>query len=99
MAYKLPTDCLIEIIKHLEDDKISLYSCLLVNHHWCEVSVRILWKNVWNFQYNVYNPYSIQHVPSLPAIFHTLIACLPNESKDRLNRVFIPTPTSKPPLF
>ncbi|SRR6266498_1294535 len=30
-----------------------------------------------------------------------LIACLPNESKDLLytNGIFIPTPTSKPPLF
>src|ERR1044071_1747213 len=32
--------------------------------------------------------------------YHTLIACLPNESKETLREHnFISTPTSKPPLF
>src|SRR5947208_8535928 len=33
--------------------------------------------------------------------YDTLIACLPNESKEILykNRIITPTPTSKPPLF
>jgi hypothetical protein len=42
----LPADCLNEIFEFLEDDKVSLYSCLLVNRLWCQVSVRILWRNV-----------------------------------------------------
>src|SRR5436305_828907 len=35
------------------------------------------------------------------AILSTLVACLPNESKELLNEneICIPTPTSRPPLF
>src|ERR1051325_5788873 len=78
---KLPVECLSEIIEYLEDDKTTLHSCLLVNRFWCEVSVRILWTSVWNYD--------------------TLIACLPNESKEILstNGIITSTPTSKLPLF
>src|SRR5215210_4317097 len=78
---KLPVDCLNEIFECLEEDKITLHSCLLVNRLWCEVSVRILWTSVWNYD--------------------TLIAYLPNESKEILykNGIIPSIPTSKPPLF
>jgi len=48
--------------------------------------VRIFWRNVWN--------YSISN-------FSTLIACLPNESKEILyeNGIIISTPTSRSPIF
>src|SRR5437763_1136643 len=46
---QLPVDCLNEIFEYLEKDKITLHSCLLVNRLWCEVSVRILWSSVWNY--------------------------------------------------
>ena len=52
-----PTDCLNDIFEYLEKDKFSLHSCLLVNRLWCEVAVRILWNNPWNFKYNVYFQY------------------------------------------
>src|SRR5947199_444487 len=50
------------------------------------VSVRIFWRNVWN--------YSVSN-------FSTLIACLPNESKEILyeNGIIISTPISKSPTF
>src|SRR6266542_4888605 len=99
MVCQLPTDCLNEIFEYLEEYKISLRSCLLVNCLWCEVAVRILWRNIWNFQYSLhYNPYRT-HVPL--AILSTLIACLPNESKNLLNKngILIQTPTSKTPLL
>ncbi|CAI2168075.1 6737_t:CDS:1 [Funneliformis geosporum] len=48
MPRQLPADCLNEIFEKLED-KTSLYSCLLVNRLWSEVSVGILWRNVWNY--------------------------------------------------
>jgi len=41
MSCQLPADCLNEIFECLED-KATLRSCLLVNRHWCEVSVQIL---------------------------------------------------------
>src|SRR4051795_12667553 len=46
---KLPADCLNEIFEYLEEDKVTLRSCLLVNRLWCEVSVRILWRNIRNY--------------------------------------------------
>src|SRR6266498_4696728 len=83
---KLPADCLNEIFEYLEDDNVTLYSCLLVNRLWCEVSVRIFWRSIWNYNNRAYN---------------TLISCLPNESKEILykNGIVISTPTSKSPMF
>src|SRR4051812_28699364 len=91
MSCQLLVDCLNEIFEYLEEDKVTLYSCLLVNRLWCEISVRILWRNVWN----------TASFPGSLKILSTLIACLPIESKDLLhkNGIFISTPTSKPPLF
>src|SRR3954452_638040 len=98
MSRLLPADCLNEIFEYLEEDKLTLHSCLLVNRLWCEVSVRILWRNVWNFKYFVSHEYRLEVASSN---LNTLIACLPNESKELLNKneIFISTPTSKPPLF
>src|SRR5436190_23757662 len=98
MACQLPTDCLDEILEHLEGNKITLHSCLLVNRLWCNISVRILWKNIWNFKYFAAFGHQLK-IES--AIFSTLISCLPNESKELLhkNEIFISTPTSKQPLF
>src|SRR5436305_6710442 len=78
---QLPADCLNEIFEYLKGEKKALYSCLLVNRLWCEISVRILWSSVWNYD--------------------TLIACLPNESKEILykNGIIPSTSTSKPALF
>ena len=78
---QLPADCLNEIVEYLEEDKITLFSCLLVSRNWCEASVRILWRSVRNCT--------------------TLIACLPNESKEILqkNKIIISTLISKHPLF
>src|SRR5687768_16271299 len=47
MPYQVPADCLNEIFEHLKD--VDLRSCLLVNRLWCTVSVRILWKNIQNY--------------------------------------------------
>ena len=83
---QLSADCLNEIFEYLEDDKFTLYSCILVNRLWCKVSVRIFWRNVCD--------YSVSN-------FSTLIACLPNESKKILyeNGIIISTPTFKGLLY
>src|SRR5436309_768461 len=83
---QLPIDCFNEILEHLENENVVLRSCLLVNHIWCGISVRILWRSVWNYCHlNI----------------RTLIACLPDESKEILheNGITILTTTSKPPMF
>jgi hypothetical protein len=86
MPSQLFTDCISEILEQLTRSKRTLCSCLLVNRLWCEISVKILWRNVWN--------YDSRNIS-------TLIACLPDESKEILDRngIIIPLPTSKPPLF
>src|ERR1051325_1163878 len=78
---QLPADCLNEIFECLEEDRVTLRSCLLVSRLWCEVSVRILWRSIRNYS--------------------TLIACLPNESKEILYKdgINTSTPTSKPLMF
>src|SRR6266540_322903 len=91
MTRQLPADCLNEIFKYLEY-KVALHSCLLVNHLWFEVSVRILWRDV--YKYNI-------PLPRKSLILNTLIACLPKESKDFLykNEILISTSIWKTPLF
>src|ERR1051325_892843 len=76
---QLPIDCLNEIFEYLEEDGFTLHLCLLVNRLWCEVSVRILWRSIRNY--------------------NTLIACLPNESKEILTRNGIITSTLVAPMF
>src|ERR1044071_6171458 len=76
---QLSADCLNEIFEYLEKDKVTLRSCLLVNRLWCEVSVRILWREIRNC--------------------NTLIACLPNESKEILSKEGIITSTLASPTF
>src|SRR4051794_21894571 len=77
-------DCLNEIFEILEEDKITLHSCLLVNRLWCKISVRILWKNIWSFKYSI--PYDYRFIVS-STILSTLIACLSNESKELYMRI------------
>lgn len=47
---KLPVDCLSEIFEYLEEDKFTLYSCLLVERLWCGISIKILWRKVRNYR-------------------------------------------------
>jgi hypothetical protein len=93
MSFQLPADCLDEIFEYLylEKDKFTnLYTCLLVNHLWCEVSIRILWRNIWSLKHNFY---VLKESTKLISI---LTACLPDESKDLLreNEIFISAPIS-----
>ncbi|PKK61188.1 hypothetical protein RhiirC2_792184 [Rhizophagus irregularis] len=41
---KLNRDLLLMISENFQNDRISLYSCLLVNRSWCEAIVPLLWK-------------------------------------------------------
>jgi hypothetical protein len=40
-------DILLLIFEELQDDSKCLFSCLLVNKHWCETLVPVLWRNPW----------------------------------------------------
>ncbi|PKC06860.1 hypothetical protein RhiirA5_418991 [Rhizophagus irregularis] len=45
----LSRDVLYMLFELLQDDKNTLYSCLLVNRTWCEIIIPILWRNPWKF--------------------------------------------------
>src|ERR1044072_7888160 len=47
--FQIPADCLNEIFEYLEEVRVTLRSCLLVNRLWCEVSVGILWRSIRNY--------------------------------------------------
>ncbi|RIA81275.1 hypothetical protein C1645_837269 [Glomus cerebriforme] len=99
MSCQLPADCLNEIFEYLSDKK-TLHSLLFVNRFSCKVSVRILWENIWkNIWINRIN--CKQNLRVTSSILSTLVACLPNESKEFLfkKEIFISAPTSKSPLF
>ncbi|CAI2162526.1 13027_t:CDS:1 [Funneliformis geosporum] len=95
MSGPLTADCLNEMLEYLEDDKVTLHSCLLVNIDWCKASVRILWRNVWNLIYDSYDNHKVER-----SIINTLVSCLPNESKDLLykNNIGIKPPWRSPIL-
>ncbi|PKY27836.1 hypothetical protein RhiirB3_529475 [Rhizophagus irregularis] len=88
----LPFDCLHEIIEYFEKDRITLHSCLLVNRLLCEISVKILWGDIKDIS---------SYKTSSLSFFNTIIACLPNESKELIfnNEIFISKPTLQSPLF
>src|SRR5579862_8631603 len=44
---RLNIDILYLIFEELQDDKNTLFSCILVNKTWCEITIPILWKNPW----------------------------------------------------
>src|SRR5687767_4390126 len=47
--YPLTIDCLEEILSHLIDDKLTLFSCILVNSLWLNLCVPLLWSNPFEY--------------------------------------------------
>src|SRR5687768_4206224 len=41
----LPTEISNKIFKLNKDDYGTLYSCILVNKKWCDINIRILWRD------------------------------------------------------
>ncbi|GES91930.1 hypothetical protein GLOIN_2v1531016 [Rhizophagus clarus] len=70
------------------------------NRLWCEISVRILWRNIVYKDIQSFENDKL-FVVVVSSILNTLFTCLPNESKELLyqNEIFISTPISKQPLF
>lgn len=44
---QIPDDCILNILKFLYKDHKTLFSCLLINKQWCEITVPILWRKPW----------------------------------------------------
>ncbi|CAG8506990.1 2496_t:CDS:1 [Acaulospora morrowiae] len=97
MASGLPSDILTEIFENLEDENVTLFSCLLVKRSWCEAIVPILWRNPLKDVYEKNKnelPIMVQCgynqilciKKNLIYLLRTLLLCLSNESKDLLSK-------------
>src|SRR6266498_1452051 len=86
-------DVLFLIFKELNNDKKSLYSCLLVNRTWCEIAVPILWKNPRQY-------FITDNAKSM--LFDVILLHLSEESRDVLKNYGINNPITETyhrPLF
>src|SRR5581483_5779374 len=72
---KLNVDCLNLIFNELQKDRSSLYSCLLVNREWCNITVPILWKE--------HSWYSKGE--SKRKVYNMILSCLSTTSKQLLS--------------
>ncbi|GBB94510.1 hypothetical protein RclHR1_02370010 [Rhizophagus clarus] len=48
---KLPSNCFEEIFESMDNDRNSLFSCALVNRHWCRLSIPLLWRRPFEHGY------------------------------------------------
>src|SRR4051812_42207151 len=71
---KLNNDVLSLILKELQNNSGPLYSCLLVNRTWCEITVPMLWKDPW-----IYLECKKKQIQ-----FNVIISHLSNEAKENL---------------
>ncbi|GBB99584.1 hypothetical protein RclHR1_03570012 [Rhizophagus clarus] len=86
-------DCLMLIFNILQNDKESLYSCLLVNRRWCNIVIPILWKkHPWHPDLNF---------QSKKKLFNVILSFLPFSSKKLLsdNNIELPSTVLKLTLF
>ncbi|GBC05006.1 hypothetical protein RclHR1_00060019 [Rhizophagus clarus] len=89
---KLNRDILYLILEELQDNKRTLYSSLTVNKTWCEIIIRILWRNPWKYLINGFKEFSF---------FVVIVSHLSEESKNELKfqGVDLPTASSQTLLF
>ncbi|RIB04196.1 hypothetical protein C2G38_2223020 [Gigaspora rosea] len=77
----LPTDCLVEVLRHLKYDITSLYSCILVNRLWCKFSIPLLWCSPFEFT---------RHNNKSELIIQTYVSCFSEEEKNQFyDKVFL----------
>ncbi|PKK77898.1 hypothetical protein RhiirC2_21933 [Rhizophagus irregularis] len=48
---KLPSNCFEEILDSMDNDRNTLFSCALVNRHWCRLSIPLLWRRPFEYGY------------------------------------------------
>ncbi|CAG8574929.1 6647_t:CDS:2 [Funneliformis caledonium] len=73
--YPLTIDCLEEILSHLIDDKLTLFSCIMVNSLWLNLCIPFLWSNLFD---------NFLHQTNQSRLIRTYISCLPIQDKQRL---------------
>ncbi|GBB90245.1 hypothetical protein RclHR1_17120004 [Rhizophagus clarus] len=92
----LPTECISHIFDTLKDNK-NLYSCLLVNRHWCRIIIPILYKTPFTRRNQGRNK------GQQSKIISTYLSCLNNEEKihfmNSINNNQIQIPLNNDQLF
>ncbi|CAI2176223.1 8995_t:CDS:1 [Funneliformis geosporum] len=77
-AVILPELCLIKIFEELKNNFVSLYSCVLVNRHWCTLALPELWKN----PFDVINDSNLKGVIKANIrLLNTYISCLSEDTR------------------
>src|ERR1044072_630832 len=72
--YPLTIDCLEEIFSHLIDDKLTLFSCILVNSLWLNLCIPLLWNK----------PFDDITFEKSKFLIGTYISCLSTRDKQKL---------------
>ncbi|CAG8644331.1 8873_t:CDS:1 [Ambispora leptoticha] len=80
----LPTDCLVEILQYLVDDKATLFSAALVSRTWCRISIPFLWSSI-NVNRNK------------TSLIETFIKCMNDDECEAVSEYL--KPSYPPPLF
>ncbi|PKY20229.1 hypothetical protein RhiirB3_433476 [Rhizophagus irregularis] len=96
------TKFLKKILEFLDNDMVTLHSCLLVNEECSKIAVEILWKDIYKIQASAEELYGIElEDESDQNILSTLYSCLSKESKELLiqNNIIIESPTLKSPKY
>ncbi|EXX71374.1 uncharacterized protein OCT59_001574 [Rhizophagus irregularis] len=76
----LTADCIYEIIQYVIHDIKTLYSCVVLNQDYCQVVVRILWRNPFK--------YIKQDETKKALIFRTYFSCLDDQEKEQITAFF-----------
>ncbi|CAG8518375.1 7982_t:CDS:1 [Funneliformis caledonium] len=85
----LNEDVIIQIIKHLQDDKLNLYNCLFICRQWCRLTIPLLWKR----------PFSEISFNKRNRLLRTYITCLNEEEANTLIAHDLKIDTTVKPLF
>jgi hypothetical protein len=84
---KLNRDIFYSIFEELEDDKMTLFSFLLVSRTWCEMIIPILWKDPWKHL----------KMGKEKSLFNIMISHLSDELRNNLSKIL--KISYKRPLF
>ncbi|CAI2175552.1 9510_t:CDS:1 [Funneliformis geosporum] len=85
----LNEDVIIQIIKHLQDDKLNLHNCLFICRQWCRLTIPLLWKQ----------PFSMISFNKKKRLLRTYITCLNEEEAKILMAHDLKIDITEKPLF
>ncbi|CAG8584528.1 hypothetical protein GLOIN_2v1519028 [Rhizophagus irregularis DAOM 181602=DAOM 197198] len=85
----LVPDCLNLVFNYLANDKNTLFSCLFVNHLWCNLAAQHLWKD----------PFSLTSKIQKVKLFQVYVSSLPHKEIRQLNEKGLKIPNLVTPNF